>query len=1032
MLDFNILSSTTGSDFSVFIGTDDLGTFNYNETNALNLPADGSQVTLVFIDNTSACQIEQIVGPLNSCSTNCQIEFDVLDIVCDGNGTNSDPSDDFYTITISASAVNGSTNNTYNVLIDGVLQFNYTYETQESFTLPADGSSPIITIVDNEDAQCQNNMTIGPLNSCSSECVLDYMIENIICDNLGTENDALDDEFYFDLIVTGVNNGVSWYEENNSFSADYNETITLGPYLIADGNLVLNLIDIDNSDCSIDLLVEAPASCSSPCEIVLNSLTVGPCQDNNTGNITTDDVFDLEFEIVVNLGTTNQFQIEIDGVQYGPFMYGSVITIPNLPADGNTYTASVVDITFGQCTTSFEYTAPVPCSSCDQSVEAGMDVILDCNQTSTQLVAVPSEAGAQFEWTGPNFFFSDEADPEVGAPGVYTVIASFDDGCTALDSVEVSVDDAVPVSNAGPDLFLTCVVEDVLVEAIITNTENILIEWTDAQGNLITNNNSFLADSLGSYYLQLTDTINNCSSALDEMQILDNTDEPIAIIYADPTNVIDCTVEEVSLSNEMEENVVYTWLFDNVVVSGENIVVTQQGTVQIIALDTINGCENEAFLDITDVEDYPIVAIDAVDTLDCVNDIVNITASGSQTGVDIIYEWLDINNNVLGNSIDLDVTSGGTYYLQLTDTLNGCSNIDSVMVESFIELPSIEAGEDQFLDCGESSTVLLAIVDGNLNDFDINWSTDTGTILSGQSGLMPMVEGSGLYILNVFNTITSCESTDTVFVSTIEDVPEASLLSNIDESCQGDGNGILIIENVVGGTPPYMYSLDGQNFQNNDSFENLDPGNYSVFIIDANGCGIDTSAVILEGGFVDLNVEAEITLNQGETTQVFVDVNIPQELIDNIEWSPSNGLDCSDCLDPIVTGESDQIYTVTVTDVNGCTDIASFALTVPTFEVIPDVYIPNVFSPNGDNNGNDLFTLYGNENVERINEMYIFDRWGELVFQTFDIPPNDPSFGWDGHFKNEPVEQGVYVYLFNVKYVDQRVEDISGDVTVLR
>ena len=64
--------------------------------------------------------------------------------------------------------------------------------------------------------------------------------------------------------------------------------------------------------------------------------------------------------------------------------------------------------------------------------------------------------------------------------------------------------------------------------------------------------------------------------------------------------------------------------------------------------------------------------------------------------------------------------------------------------------------------------------------------------------------------------------------------------------------------------------------------------------------------------------------------------------------------------------------------------------------------------------------------------MYIFDRWGELIFRAADIPPNEPSFGWDGSFKNQPVEQGVYVYLIKVRYIDQRKESFTGDVTTLR
>jgi len=64
--------------------------------------------------------------------------------------------------------------------------------------------------------------------------------------------------------------------------------------------------------------------------------------------------------------------------------------------------------------------------------------------------------------------------------------------------------------------------------------------------------------------------------------------------------------------------------------------------------------------------------------------------------------------------------------------------------------------------------------------------------------------------------------------------------------------------------------------------------------------------------------------------------------------------------------------------------------------------------------------------------MKIFDRWGGLMFQGDDIPPNDPQYGWDGTTKGQPVELGVYVYMFIVEFTDGRQEVFSGDVTVTK
>ncbi len=84
---------------------------------------------------------------------------------------------------------------------------------------------------------------------------------------------------------------------------------------------------------------------------------------------------------------------------------------------------------------------------------------------------------------------------------------------------------------------------------------------------------------------------------------------------------------------------------------------------------------------------------------------------------------------------------------------------------------------------------------------------------------------------------------------------------------------------------------------------------------------------------------------------------------------------------------------------------------------LPDgkIYIPNTFSPNGDNE-NDIFTVYGNESVEMVTFLNIYNRWGDLVYKSeAPFPVNDESYGWDGRFNNGPVVQGVYVYKLELE-----------------
>lgn len=1031
LMTFNVGTNNNSPDMvDIYIDGEYYSTINYNSTGSASIIADGSSIIIDFVDqNSDDCSISQTIGPLNPCSTNCQINFDQFEYVCNGNGTLSDPSDDFYEITINASAVNGSANNTYNVLINGIVSYNFEYNTVNTFTLAADGSSPIITIVDNEDNQCANPMTIGPLINCSDLCIISYAASNIVCDNQGTENDPTDDTYTFDVEISGVNLGAGWTNQDGSFTGNYNEVINYGPYLIVDGDFTLTIQDIEDADCTVEIIVAAPTACSSPCEINIINLSVGDCNDNNTGIIITDDYFTLTFELEVEDGITNQFIAIIGGIEYGPFNYGETINIDNLPADGADLSIEIIDITFDQCSTNGSFTAPSPCSSCPETVEASADVVLDCNNNTAQLTANAS-ISATYSWEGPNFFSSSDQSTEAGAPGTYFVTATFADGCTAVDSLTISTSDDIPIANAGEDQAITCSNDMVTVEAIHDDFLNLEIIWTDEDGNIISNEQSFETSVIGSFFLQLIDTLNNCNSSLDEVLVIENLNEPLSIIYTDPGNQIDCIVSIITLSNEEEDHVVYNWSFNDQPLDNNTLELDEAGQVVLIAVDTINGCSSSDTLNVLDIQEFPFAMIEIPDTLDCINDMVQLNASISPLNVNAIYNWYDNQDNLIETNSEFTiVSSGGNYTLEVIDTTNGCTNEANTFVESLIMLPNIEAGPDQFLDCGINTSSILATLNEDPTNLSYNWTTVSGQITSDPNQLSINIEGEGWYVIEVINQLSSCVSYDSVFVNTIIDIPTGANLDLTNISCFGESDGMAFIANIEGGIAPFTFVLNGVTTQSDFLFQNLEEGAYELEIIDGNSCSYFANFIIEGAVFQEISLQDSIELKLGESYTLEPQLSFDPSLIASISWTPSAGLSCDDCLNPMVTaGASIQYYTVTITDINGCMYEASIA-------VHPDiiqrkVYIPNVFSPNGDGQ-NDYFTLYGNESVEAIEEMLIFNRWGANVLTKSNLTPNVPIEGWDGKFKNQELQPAVFVYVFRVRYTDGEIEYFSGDISLI-
>jgi gliding motility-associated-like protein len=137
-------------------------------------------------------------------------------------------------------------------------------------------------------------------------------------------------------------------------------------------------------------------------------------------------------------------------------------------------------------------------------------------------------------------------------------------------------------------------------------------------------------------------------------------------------------------------------------------------------------------------------------------------------------------------------------------------------------------------------------------------------------------------------------------------------------------------------------------------------------------------------------------------------------------WSPDIYLNCNDCPDPIASPEETILYQVTVTDSNGC--VSSRVINIEV--LIPDLFIPSGFSPNGDG-VNDLVEVRSLSIISM--NIKIYDRWGALIFES-----NDQERSWDGTFNGTNLDGGVYVYKFESKMVDGAKIEQSGTITLFR
>jgi gliding motility-associated-like protein len=176
--------------------------------------------------------------------------------------------------------------------------------------------------------------------------------------------------------------------------------------------------------------------------------------------------------------------------------------------------------------------------------------------------------------------------------------------------------------------------------------------------------------------------------------------------------------------------------------------------------------------------------------------------------------------------------------------------------------------------------------------------------------------------------------------------------------------------------------------------------------------------VAITGSLTIVATPVSTTIQQGQSVQLSAAGGT------TYSWTPSNGLSCTDCPNPIATPNTTTIYTVTGTDASGCTGTDNVTVIIQV--ICGEVYVPTVFSPNGSGpDVNNTQCVYGTCIAEL--SYAIYNRWGEKGFET-----TDPLVCWDGTYKGKPMNSGVFAYKLVATLFDGTTVEESGNLTLIR
>jgi len=367
---------------------------------------------------------------------------------------------------------------------------------------------------------------------------------------------------------------------------------------------------------------------------------------------------------------------------------------------------------------------------------------------------------------------------------------------------------------------------------------------------------------------------------------------------------------------------------------------------------------------------------------------------------------------------DPTIDAAGTYTYTITDC---AGNPQTANVVVTITLTPNTGTNGAITLCDTDPTIDLFLQLGGAANTGGTWLP---TLTSGTGMFDPAIDLAGTYTYSITN---SCGTSSNNVIVTITPciLPIAGYTVNDSTICEG--TCIDFTDQSTGATS-WLWTFNGgnpstANTQGPHQVCFNTPGLYTIEQIVTNNMGADTitsSVEVYPTPTITASPDVNIDLGESTTLTATGSAGI-------YTWSPPTWLSCVICPTTVSTpvgtssNETTTTYTVTVVDSNGCS--ASDQVNV-TLDYDVAIFVPNVFSPNGDGI-NDILFVRG-VGVETIN-FFIYNRWGEKVFESQDI-----DHGWDGVYRGEKVNTSVFVYYLEATFINGSKTEQKGDITLIR
>jgi len=375
------------------------------------------------------------------------------------------------------------------------------------------------------------------------------------------------------------------------------------------------------------------------------------------------------------------------------------------------------------------------------------------------------------------------------------------------------------------------------------------------------------------------------------------------------------------------------------------------------------------------------------------------------------YQWLPTAGIAISNVVAPLITPDTSAYYKVGVSFHSCPTFyDSVMIDVQPN-PSVFIGGNRFV-CERDTIRMKSVVKpGWYTHYSYAW-TPSSYLSSTNDPTVTLTGVDTGSVHLVVKTPAGCTGSDSAQIVVLP-INFASLIPDM-SFCPHDSMVLTPTGGISYQWMPAMYLSDDKAAQ--PVIKPITSQGYTVVATSQYGCK-DTmyfAATVYPDAVI--NLVDSVRLYPGETYQID-----PQTNCTVFSWSPSGALSGKYISNPIASPEVSTNYVVTGITEHGCKTKDSILISVDEGAIIG---LPNAFNPGGGVNNEFKIIKRG---IATLNYFRIFNRWGNLVFETKDI-----NEGWNGEYKGVPQPVGVFVYTAEAVSKSGKIFRKQGNVTLLR